>query len=217
MNRKTLFILSAAALLFVFVVGTLLYRSERVEKSDAAAGSRQALLLRFHSPSVGPPNAKVQIVEFLDPACETCRAFYPFVKSMLASNPDRIRLTVRHVAFHQGSEFAVRVLEAAKKQGKYWPTLETLLARQSTWVINHTVRPELVLPALGGVGLDLEQLQREMNDPEITRVIAQDRSDAEALNVSKTPEYFVNGRQMATFGFDQLRGLVTEELDRAYR
>lgn len=217
MNRKTLFILSAAVLLFVFVVGTLLYRSERGAQSDAAAGGRQALLVRSHSPSLGKPDAKVHIVEFLDPACETCREFYPFVKSIMAGSPDRIRLSVRHVAFHEGSEFAVRALEAAKRQGKYWQALETLLASQPRWAVNHTVRTELVLPALGGAGLDLDQLKRDMNAPEVTRVVEQDQADAHALNVTKTPEFFVNGRQMPTFGFDQLRQLVREEIQRAYR
>ena len=215
MNRKILFIASAAALLLVFVVATLLYRSERVEASKAAAGANQALLVRFHAPSQGRPEAKVHIVEFLDPACETCRAFYPLVKKMLADNPDRIRLSVRHVAFHQGSEFVVRALEASKRQGKYWQTLEALLASQPNWTINHVVRPEYV--RLDGLGLDLEQLKRDMNDPEITRAIEQDRADAAALNVTKTPEYFVNGRQMASFGQQQLVDLVRDELARQYR
>lgn len=217
MNRKTLFVLSAVALLFVFAVGTLLYRSERVTQSDAAAGSRQAQLARFHAPSLGQAEAKVHIVEFLDPACETCREFYPFVKSILAANPERIRLSVRHVAFHEGSEFAVRALEAAKRQGRYWQALETLLAAQPRWAINHVVRPELVLVALDGSGLDMERLKRDMSEAEVTRVIEQDAADARALKVTKTPEFFVNGRQMPTFGFEQLRRLIGEELSQAYR
>lgn len=217
MNRKILFALSAAALLLAFVVGTLLYRSDRAEQSKSAASGNQAMLVRFHSPTIGNASAKVHIVEFLDPACEACREFYPFVKSILAGNPEKIRLSVRHVAFHAGSEFTVRVLEASKRQGKYWQTLEALLASQSTWAINHTVRPELVLKAIEGIGLDAEQLKRDMNDPEITRVVEQDRADAQALNVRKTPEFFVNGRRMATFGFEPLRKLIVEEVQAAYR
>jgi protein-disulfide isomerase len=215
MNRKIIFIVSAAALLFVFAVGTLLYRSDRAAESQSAAGANQALLARFHAPGVGRQDAKVHIVEFLDPACETCRAFYPLVKKMIAENPDRIRLSVRHVAFHPGSDFVVRVLEAAKKQGRYWQTLEALLATQPTWVVNHTVRAELV--RLDGMGLDLERLKSDMNDPEVGRLIEQDRADAKAMNVTKTPEYFVNGRPLPSFGYEQLTRLVEEELARHYR
>ena len=98
----------------------------------------------------------------------------------------------------------VRALEAARKQGKYWQTLEALLASQPRWAINHTVRPDLVIPRLDGLGLNLEQLKRDMNDPQITRAIEQDLADAKSLNVTKTPEYFVNGRQMPTFGYEPL-------------
>jgi len=215
MNRKIIFIVSAAALLFVFAVGALLYRSDRAAQSQAGAGANQALLARFHAPTVGRQDAKVHIVEFLDPACETCRAFYPLVKKMIAENPDRIRLSVRHVALHPGSDFVVRALEAAKKQGKYWQTLEALLATQPTWVVNHTVRSELV--RLDGVGLDMERLKTDMNDPEVARLIEQDRADAKALNVTKTPEYFVNGRPLPSFGYEQLTRLVQEELAKNYR
>jgi protein-disulfide isomerase len=31
----------------------------------------------MHSPVLGPQGAPVTIVEFFDPACETCHAFYP--------------------------------------------------------------------------------------------------------------------------------------------
>ena len=110
----------------------------------AQALARQAHLARDYAPTAGPSDAKVQIVEFLDPACETCRSFYPFVKTMMAANPDKIRLSVRYAPFHDGSEFVVKVLEAANKQGKYWEALEALLAAQSNWAMNHTPdRPRL--------------------------------------------------------------------------
>lgn len=217
MKRKNLFIVSAALLLLAFVVGTLVYKSEWIEQSTVAARPSQEQLRRFHAPSRGPSDAKVQIVEFLDPACETCRQFYPFVKTLMASNPDKIRLSVRHVAFHDGSEFVVRILEAAKKQGKYWQALEALLASQSDWTINHTVRTDLVWAPLNGTGLELEQIRKDMNDPDIARVIELDRADAMSLKVSKTPEFFVNGRQMSTFGYEPLKKLVQEELANSYR
>ena len=74
------------------------------------------------------PGAKVHIVEFLDPACETCALFFPMVKQWMAEVPGDIRLSVRHVAFHSGADYAVRILEASRKQDKYWQTLEALLA-----------------------------------------------------------------------------------------
>ena len=215
-GRASLFIAAAVALLIAFFVGTLLYKSEKSKSAELAVTTSRPALTRDHAPTLGRADARVHIVEFLDPACETCREFYPFVKSLMAANPEKIRLSVRHVAFHTGSDFVVRVLEAAKRQGKYWQTLEALLASQSRWAVNHTVRPDLVMARLGDLGLNLEQLNRDMNDPEITRAIDQDLADAKSLSVTKTPEYFVNGRQMPTFGFEQLKELVGDELKRAY-
>ena len=215
-GRGSLFIAAAVTLLIAFFVGTLFYKSEKAKSAELAVTTSRPALTRDHAPTLGRADARVHIVEFLDPACETCREFYPFVKSLMAANPEKIRLSVRHVAFHTGSDFVVRVLEAAKRQGKYWQTLEALLASQSRWAVNHTVRSDLVMARLDGLGLNLEQLNRDMNDPEITRAIEQDLADAKSLNVTKTPEYFVNGRQMPTFGDEQLKELVGEELKRAY-
>ncbi|MDO9072800.1 MAG: thioredoxin domain-containing protein [Rubrivivax sp.] len=175
-------------------------------------------LLSADAPTMGPATAKVHIVEFLDPACETCAVFYPLVKRIVADNPDKIRLSVRHVPFHRGSEDVVRMLEASRKQDRYWPALEALLASQNFWAPNHTAQPALALQAISGVdvGLDLVRLAADMREPEVDRRIAQDGRDAAALQVTKTPEYFVNGRQMASFGRQQLQALINDALQRAY-
>jgi protein-disulfide isomerase len=175
-----------------------------------------ALLVRFHSPSFGDANAKVHIVEFLDPACGTCRDFYPFVKQMIAANPGRIRLSVRYAPFHKGSDQVVRLLEAARRQGKYWQTVEAIFAGQSQWVIDHTANVDLALRVVGGVGLDMARLRQDMASPDLARLIEQDMQDGAALNVNKTPEFFVNGRPLPRFGYEELKTLVDRALREAY-
>jgi predicted DsbA family dithiol-disulfide isomerase len=69
---------------------------------------------------------------------------------------------------------------------------------------------------VAGVGLDLEQLAADMAEPEVAERMALDSRDAAALNVSKTPEYFVNGRQMQSFGRQQLQSLIRDAVQRAY-
>ena len=77
MNKRTLFITAAVALLLAFVVGALFYTSQKKEESTQLVDTNSDALIRPHSPTLGNPDAPVVIVEFLDPACETCRAFYP--------------------------------------------------------------------------------------------------------------------------------------------
>lgn len=52
----------------------------------------------------------------------------------------------------------------------------------------------------------------DITAPEIEKLIAQDLEDARALNVTKTPEFFVNGKPLPRFGFEQLSDLVAQEL-----
>ena len=120
----------------------LFYRSEKAQAAQRLAAKNTALLATRIRRSSARADAKVHIVEFLDPACETCAVFYPHVKKLMADNPGRIRLSIRHVPFHQGSEHVVRMLEAARGQDKYWEALEAVFASQDRWTVNHRVYPE---------------------------------------------------------------------------
>jgi protein-disulfide isomerase len=130
------------------------------------------------------------------------------VKKIMAENPGKIRLSVRHVDFHKNADAAVRVLEGARAQGKYFETLEAMLANQDRWVDNHRVVPERIQDAIASAGLDIAKLRDDMNATEVTQRMEGDLADAKALAVTKTPEYFVNGRQMPEFGLEQLRNLI---------
>ena len=213
-SRRNVILGVVAALAVAAVASVLL--ATRGPSTGAGDTAWQAALESRDAPTLGNPDAKVHVVEFLDPACETCALFFPIVKQMMAENPDRIRLSVRHLAFHDGSEFVVRMLEASRRQDRYWQTLETLLATQSRWAINHVVRPELAMQAVAGIGLDTGQLMSDMRAPEIDERIRRDRADAMTVKVTATPEYYVNGRPLPGFGEQQLRGLIQEELRRAY-
>lgn len=207
---------SVVVLLFALVAATVLFENEDTQSAQLEAAARRAALASDHSPALGEPGARVHIVEFLDPACGTCALFFPVVKKWLAEHPDKIRLSVRHVPFHRGSDYAVRVLEASRKQDRYWQTLEALLASQQQWVLNHVVQPDSVVPAIAGVGLNIDQLMADMGAADVTERIEQDSRDAILLQVSMTPEYFVNERPLTSFGLQQLWNLVREELQKAY-
>jgi protein-disulfide isomerase len=52
----------------------------------------------------------------------------------------------------------------------------------------------------------------DMNTVQVMQRIEQDKKDSIVLKVSATPEYFVNGRPLPSFGEQQLADLVREEL-----
>lgn len=172
-------------------------------------------LVRFHSPVFGPRNAPVTIVEFFDPACETCRAFYPIVKDILKQYPNEVRLVIRYAPFHAGSDQVVKLLESAKLQDKYLPVLEMVLAAQPQWADHGKPNLDLAYRAAQEAGLDITKAQADAQTPAIDGVLKQDIEDLTALEVTKTPTFFVNGRGLPSFGDQQLMALVAEEVAKA--
>lgn len=200
-----------------FLVGASLYRKQTQSAQDQTISAEQTRLVRMHSPVLGPQGAPVTIVEFFDPACETCRAFYPIVKSLMAKYPDDVRLVIRYAPFHPGSDQVVMLLEAAKRQGKYQPVLEAVLQAQPTWADHGRPNPDLTFEIAKAAGLDLERAREDMAKPEMQALLAQDVEDLTALQVSRTPTFFVNGRSLPSFGPEQLAGLVAEEVAKSRR
>ncbi|MBL8361492.1 MAG: thioredoxin domain-containing protein, partial [Rubrivivax sp.] len=172
-------------------------------------------LVRPHSPIFGNPAAKVTIVEFFDPSCETCRAFYPIVKRMVNASFGQVRLVVRYAPLHQGSDTAVKILEAARQQGKYWEALERTLAAQPQWAAHDRPNPQMIWDFIGDIGLDMAKARADANGPAVDQMLRQDIADMQALKVDRTPGFFVNGTPLREFGEAQLKALVEQELKKA--
>ena len=191
-----------------------LYQQDTQKEYRFLATKQAELFVRDHSPRLGKEDAPVYLVEFLDPECESCRAFYPHVKRILDQVPD-VQLVVRYAPFHGNSEFAVKLLEASRMQGKYWQALEAFFARQPEWGDHHHPRPELLWGILEGVGVDVEKVRKDMHEPSIAKIIEQDKKDLKELNVRRTPTFFVNGVPLMDFGYQPLLDLVKAEREKA--
>ena len=212
MKTHIIFGLTVVVLIIAFVVGSSYYKGKQAEKVGFLAQENAELFIRDHSQTLGSDDAKVYLIEFMDPACETCAAFFPFVKQIMDANPGRIKLVLRYAPFHEGADYSVKILEAAKKQGKYWETLEMMYKTQRLWTRYHKVQPQNIWPLLPQAGVDVERIRKDMTDPAIAKLIDQDLADAKTLNVRKTPGYFVNGRPLQKFGSRELLNLVQSEI-----
>ncbi len=216
MNQKVLFISGAGLVLLAFVIATVLFQNHKTTLRSTSLNQNQGVLEREGAPVKGPADARVTIVEFLDPACGTCRDFYPLVRQFISQYPGKVRVMVRYAPLHTGSDQVVKMLEAAHRQGKFWQALELLFNSQDQWVINHVSQPMRALALLNSLDLDQEKMMADMHRPEVARVINQDVEDGQALNVRATPEFFVNGRPMPSFGYEQLSQLVKEAVSEEY-
>jgi protein-disulfide isomerase len=213
---KYLVVSSAVVLIVAVVAGAIYYQSQSSKAAAEAYPLNRSTYVRDYSPSRGSPTAKVEIVEFFDPACDTCKAFHPRVKQLMDEHPGKIRLYERYAPFHKGSDAVVKILAAAHMQGKFWETLDAVFAAQSDWAPNHHPQPDLVWNYIGGVGLDRDRLRQDINSPAVDKIVQQDLNDAVKLNVTATPEYFVNGKPLPSWGWEQLKTLVNSELSAAY-
>lgn len=170
-------------------------------------------LIRSHSPVLGPEEAPVTITEFFDPACEACRAFHPIVKDILEEYDGKVRVVLRYTPFHgEGSEEAIRVLEAARMQGIFEPVLEAILQYQPQWAAHGAPAPGLIVRIAEQAGLDVEMAQGQMKAPQTMAILNQDRADVEAVGITQTPTFFVNGKSLDEFGEGALRALVAAEV-----
>src|SRR5215204_401811 len=146
--KKEVKILGAIAIVVIIgaLIGASFYRKsvqdERVGGGGNTNGNKQSAvfletLVRPDSPALGAADAPVTLVEFLDPECESCAAFSPTVKKIMAQYDGKLRLVVRYMPLHPNSLRAAALTEAAGEQGKYWQMQELLFQKQSEWGTKH--------------------------------------------------------------------------------
>ncbi len=196
-----------------FAAAAYFYRATVEKPTPQVPAQTVSNLVRFHSPTFGPANAPVTVVEFFDPSCESCRAFYPIVKDMMAKNPGSVRLVLRYVLLHPGSEQAVRLLEASRQQGLFQQVLEAVLEAQPGWHDDPQIAKAWA--AAEAAGLDVQKAREQMTSAKIDAVLAQDAADAKAAGVQGTPTFFVNGKALPEFGAQPLYDLIKSEMAQA--
>lgn len=180
--------------------------------AGAPGASIEALLVRPYSPTQGAEQAKVTVVEFFDPECESCRAMYPIVKQVMQEFEGRVKLVIRYMPLHPNSVYAASLLEAARAQNKYWEYLEIVMLRQPEWASHAAPRPDLLLTYAPMVGLNADQLKAAAADPDIRMRITQDERDGNALGANRTPTFFINGRPLMRLGYNELREAIQSQL-----
>jgi protein-disulfide isomerase len=92
-----------------------------------------------------------------------------------------------------------------------------VLAAQPLWADHGHPDVRKAYAAAAQAGLDMGQAQADAASAGIASVLRQDIDDLTALGVNKTPTFFVNGRPLPSFGEEQLRSLVAEEVARNKR
>jgi len=213
MQNKKVVLISVIVLIGLFLVGGYFYKQNNSSGYSKVSNESPETFQRDYSFVIGPKDAKVQLVEFFDPACGACAYYYPFVKDIMKKHKDDIKLVVRYAAFHQNSNYAVKMLEGARAQNLFTETLELMFNTQEQWIDAHVVNPRKLWIVLEKADLlDMKMLSKSMDDVSIDKIVEQDSSDTRKLNVRKTPTFFVNKKLLKDFSMDNLTKLIESEL-----
>ena len=189
-TRMALFAVALTGLLFL---GCHDSGDRRQPSTVVPTPTLSAPLVYPDSPVIGPKDAKVTLVEFLDPECEACRAAYPDVKALLEQYPNDLRLVVRYFPLHRNSVAAAIATEAAGEQGQYEEMQRLLFERQSEWGEQQADQTEVFVGYATQLGLDSARFRAAMANPEYRQKIDRDRQDGISLGVTGTPTFFVDG------------------------
>lgn len=161
-------------------------------------------------PARGPASAPVTIVEFGDFQCPYCQRAESALRALLEQYPREVRVVFRNLPLaqiHPRAAAAAAAAVCADRQGKFWEMHDAMYGDQS---------------ALGGdalrdtakrIGLDLNQFSACLTDGATAAALDADLKAAQALGLSGTPYFFINGRPVdGNVPLEEFRGIIAEEL-----
>ncbi len=147
--------------------------------------------------SMGPANAPIVIVEFFDYRCPYCHAAMEWVADVTRTRND-VRVVFKEFPIlSEASMESARAAIAAMPQGRYWAFHRALMG------FTGDLTSERIDQLARQSGIDVPRMRRAMNDPEVTRLLEDNRALAIDLGNTATPLFVINGEQIA--GFDRQR------------
>jgi protein-disulfide isomerase len=173
---------------------------ERIRQTVVA--EREELVNDVSSPSVGNPKG-VTIVEFFDYRCGYCKKAKDTVAQLLESNPD-VRVVYKELPIlGPDSMLAAKASLGAHKQGAYAKFQQALFAATEPFTM------DFIVQTAAGLGLDVEKLKADMNDPAIDEAIVRNSQLADRLKIRATPTFVVGSETIAgALDLEKLKRLV---------
>lgn len=144
----------------------------------------QQLFADPESPVAGNPKGDVTMVEFFDYQCPHCKDMGPEISGLLTTEKNLRVVYKAFPIFGDNSEFAAKAALAAEKQGKFSALHDALLNDKSDRLTS-----DIVLKLAAQAGLNVKQLQADMNDPAIAQELKDNYALAKKLQLTGTPGF----------------------------
>ncbi|HWG06941.1 MAG TPA: DsbA family protein [Beijerinckiaceae bacterium] len=186
---------------------------DRRDQAKAAAAQSDALNALspeiFNSPHqmvAGNPNGKITLVEFFDYNCPHCRNIVSDLDKAMKANPDFRVVLKDFPILTPESEQVARIAIALRSQfkpDKMWKFhLEMMQSRG-------LVDQPRALAVAKELGADMNQLNKDLNGPEVPATLNEVKNLAQALNADGTPTFVIGSSVISgEQNLDQLTSLI---------
>jgi protein-disulfide isomerase len=164
------------------------------------------------SPTRGPSEALVTIVEFADYQCPFCAKVQPTIEAVEREYKGKVRFVFKHnpLAFHPRAEPAAELaVQARVERGDpgFWKAHELLFANQQR------LADEDLAGYARTLGFPPDRVARAIATHAHKAVIERDQALADEVEAKGTPTFFVNGRRLVgAQPIEKFRALVDQEL-----
>jgi protein-disulfide isomerase len=161
-------------------------QQEMVSNAESAIKKNgKSLFNEPASPVLGNPKGNVTLVEFFDYQCNVCQRMAPTIDSLIQKNPNlRVELKQWPI-FGATSEYAAKAALASVEQNKFSPFYQALITAKGR------LDESRVLAMALKVGLNTEQLKKDMKNPSIDKELANNLKLAEAMRLAGTPAFII--------------------------
>ena len=199
--------------------GRYLFRGELSDLSKDPLAETRAKLHIEDSPTLGPVNAQVTLVEFADFQCPACRKLHDGLKPLLGRYP-QVRLVFKDFPLSQIHPWARTAALAGRcaynqSPGAFWIFHDAVYDHQD--FISPENAWDKMLDYASQAGLDPEALKACMSTPEAAKAVDLNFQQGQQVAISSTPTVFVNGRRAAGPDVSQIEQYIRYELQSAHR
>lgn len=160
-------------------------------------------------PSKGPADAKVTIVEFSDFQCPFCSKANETIQQVMKTYDGKVRLVFRDypLPFHDKAQKAAEAGLCANAQGKFWALHDHMFKNQGALDVAELKK------AAKANGLDSGKFDACLDGGEFAKDVAANMNDGQAVGVSGTPAFFINGRMLSgAQPFEKFKAVIDSEL-----
>ncbi len=163
-------------------------------------------------PSKGPDDAIVTIVEFSDFQCPFCERVVSTLEKLVVKYPTQVRIVFRNLPLnriHSRAQAAAEAAACADKQEDFWGFHDLIFAN------NRALTDEDFEGHATELGLEMDAFRQCVQDRETQQIVDTDLAAADALQISGTPAFIINGIPLhGALSVEALSAVIDDEIAR---